>query len=91
MKHSQGTNPRRIPCTQADVNRAFDNGMMHGMRTFLDVCLMTLSDMGMNDEGMELFNERFNATLECHLHGELRKRDITETLKEERGWEIEER
>ena len=85
------TNPRRIPKTQADVDRAFDDGMMHGMRLFLDVAILALADMGMNDEGLELFNKRFNATLECRLHGELNRRDIHDALKSEKGWEIVER
>lgn len=82
-------NPTKIPRTQQDVDRAYDEGMMVGLKLFFDIALLTLADMGLNDEGMEAFNKRFNKMVECHLDGELKQRDIRDTLMDEKGWEIQ--
>ena len=82
-------NPTKIPRTQQDVDRAYDEGMMAGLKLFFDIALLTLADMGLNDEGMEAFNKRFNKMVECHLDGELKQRDIRDTLMDEKGWEIQ--
>ena len=82
-------NPTKIPRTQQDVDRAYDEGMMHGLKLFFDIALLTLADLGLNDEGLEAFNKRFNKMVECHLEGELKQHDIRATLADEKGWEIE--
>lgn len=88
QKHK--TNPLKIPKTQADVDRAYEEGRLEAMTTFLNVCIFTLgSDMGMSDEDLETFNRRFIKNLECHLMGEMREKDIRDTLLVERGWQIE--
>lgn len=88
QKHK--TNPNKIPKTQADVDRAYEEGRLEAMTAFLNVCIFTLgSDMGMSDEDLETFNRRFIKNLECHLMGEMREKDIRDTLLAERGWKIE--
>ena len=70
-------NPRKIPKTQADVDRAYEKGKLDAMTIFLNICVFTLgSDMGMSDEDLELFNKRFIKNLECHIMGEMREKDI---------------
>ena len=83
------TNPRRIPRTQQDVDRAYDDGMMYGLKLFFDIALLTLADLGLNDEGLEAFNQRFNKMVECFNNGELTQNDIRTTLADEKGWAIE--
>lgn len=84
------TNPNKIPKTQADVDRAYEEGRLEAMTTFLNVCVFTLgSDMSMSDDDLETFNKRFIKNLECHLMGEMREKDIRDTLLAERGWEVQ--
>lgn len=83
-------NPRRIPRSQADVDKAYEKGRDDAIQIFLNVCLYTLGpDMGMDDDGLELFNKRFLKNLECHIHGELTDKDMTSAMLEEKGWEVE--
>lgn len=83
-------NPRSIPKTQADVDRARREGMLDGMMLFFDIALYTLGpDLGMDDEGMDAFNQRFNKNLDCHLHGELKDYDMRKAMWEEKGLEVQ--
>ena len=83
-------NPRKIPKSQADVDRAYEKGKLDAMTIFLNICVFTLgSDMGMSDDDLEIFNKRFVKNLECHIMGEMREKDIRDTLLAERGWQIE--
>lgn len=83
-------NPRKIPKSQADVDRAYEKGKLDAMTIFLNICVFTLgSDMGMSDDDLEIFNKRFIKNLECHIMGEMREKDIRDTLLAERGWQIE--
>lgn len=84
------TNPKKIPKSQVDVDRAYEKGKTDAMTIFLNICVFTLgSDMGMSDEDLELFNKRFIKNLECHIMGEMSEKDIRETLLAEKGWEIQ--
>lgn len=89
QKH-KSVNPNKIPKTQADVDRAYEKGKVDAMTIFLNICVFTLgSDMGMSDDDLETFNKRFVKNLECHILGEMREKDIRDTLLAERGWQIE--
>lgn len=89
QKH-KSVNPRSIPKSQADVDRAYEKGKLDAMTIFLNICVFTLgSDMGMSDDDLETFNKRFVKNLECHLMGEMREKDIRDTLLAERGWEVQ--
>lgn len=81
-------NPRSIPKTKADVDRAYEQGVHDGMMMFLNIALLTFDDIGCSDEFLERFNVKFNANLESHVKGFISARDIQETLKSEKGWEI---
>ena len=84
------TNPRKIPRTQADVDKAFDMGFECGARDLLDVMVYTLgSDMEMSDEWLEFYHARFIKNYECHVHGELTTSDMRRTVYAEKGWEVE--
>ena len=81
-------NPHSIPRTQADVDRARREGMLDGMMLFFDIALHTFNDIGCEDEFLERFNKKFNSNLESHVKRFINERDIQETLKSEKGWEI---
>ena len=89
MKNSRGTNPRKIPKTLVDVDRAYEQGVHDGMMMFLNIALLTFDDIGCSDAFLERFNAKFNANLESHVKRFISARDIQDTLKNEKGWEIE--
>ena len=81
-------NPRSVPKTKADVDRAYEQGVHDGMMMFLNIALLTFNDIGCEDEFLERFNKKFNSNLESHVKRFINERDIQETLKSEKGWEI---
>lgn len=84
------TNPKRIPRSQADVEKAYDQGFEDGMRDLMDVMVYTLgTDMEESDEWLDFFHSRFMKNLECHIHGELTTHDMRTTTYAEKGWEVE--
>ena len=81
-------NPRSVPKTKADADRAYEQGVHDGMMMFLNIALLTFNDIGCEDEFLERFNKKFNSNLESHVKRFINERDIQETLKSEKGWEI---
>ena len=83
------TNPKRIPRTEADVQKAYSDGFQDGMRDIMDVMVYTLgAECEMSDEWLDFFHERFMKNLLCHVHGELTTYDMRKTLYAEKGWEV---
>lgn len=83
--------PRRIPKTQADVDKAYLKGLHDRRLDVLDVVVYTIGcDCEMSDDWLEFFNERFMKNLRCHLFGELSTDDMRRTAYAERDWKIEE-
>ncbi len=83
------TNPRRKPATQADVNRAKDEGFSMGAELMLDLMIYTLgTDFDMTDEWFDRFHERFMNHMDSFVKGYLSKEDMRSTTLEERGWEV---
>lgn len=84
------TNPKRIPRTEADVQRAYSEGFQDGMRDIMDVMVYTLgAECEMSDDWLDFFHERFMKNLECHVHGELTTYDMRKTLYAEKNWRVE--
>lgn len=84
------TNPRKIPRTQADVDKAYAQGFEDGMRDIVDIMVYTIgADMDMDDDFLDRFHERFIKNLDCHVNGELRTYDLRSALYAEKGWEVE--
>lgn len=82
-------NPRKIPRSQADVERAFNEGFIDGAKDFLDVMVFTLGcDCDMSDEWLDFFHERFMANYDSHINGELTTSDMKKTAYAEKGWEV---
>ena len=77
------TNPRRIPRSQADVDRAYKLGMEAGAQGALSIVLIALKDLGEPDEYIAKFNHKFNKTVQSWLTGEVKERDVTGALKDD--------
>ena len=83
------TNPRRIPRTQADVERAYKSGMEAATQGLLGIVVITLKDLGEPDEYIAKFEKKFNRTVQSWLNGEIKERDVSGALKEDYGIEVE--
>lgn len=83
-------NPKKIPKSQADVDKAYGEGFYNGLRDALDIMVYTLGcDCEMSDDWLDFFHERFMKNLDCHVHGELSTKDMRETMYAEKGWEVQ--
>lgn len=90
MAQKHKTNPNKIPRSQADVLKAYDQGVDAGAKMLLDVMVYTLGcDMDCSDEWLDHFHERFMKNMDCHINGELSSRDMQSTAYAEKGWEVE--
>lgn len=89
MGQKRTINPKRIPRTQSDVDRAYDLGVEAGGKMVLDLMVYTLGcDMDCSDEWLDRFHERFMKNMDCHVHGDLSSHDMRKTAFAEKGWEI---
>lgn len=78
-------NPRRVPVSREDVNKAYRDGCV---LTF-DLALFTLlTDMEVSDEWMDKFHDRYMAHLRALNAGYITQDDLRQTTKEESGWEF---
>ena len=86
----KNTNPRRIPRTEADVERAYKRGQTETIEFACAVACISLHDVFEPDaETMQKFNQKFNQTVSAILNGEVKYQDIVNALKEEYGLEME--
>lgn len=83
------TNPRRIPRTQADVDRAYERGREDATDGILDIVVITLKDLGWSDAFIAKFNHKFSKTVQAILDGDIKGREIRGSLKGEYDLEIE--
>ena len=82
-------NPRRKPCTQADVDRARSEAFAETADYMLTAMIWCLSDdMGVSDEFLQTLSCRFDSLNESITRGNIRLEDIRKALKEEHDWEI---
>lgn len=96
MKKTRKTapNPRRIPRSQADVDKAYEKGLQEGtdigVQRTLTITLFTLQDkMGMDEETLEKFSESFNYVLDSITKNYAEDKDYIAVLKDEYDTEIE--
>lgn len=79
-------NPRRIPRSQADVDKAFRDGATMTM----ELMIFTLgTDMDMPDEWLDQFHDRYMAHLRALNAGYISVEDLKQTTYQEKGWETE--
>lgn len=84
------TNPRRIPRTQADCDKAYKRGQIETIEFACAVACISLHDVfSPSGEQMQKFNCKFNQTVSAILNGEIKYQDIVCALKEEYGLEME--
>ena len=84
------TNPRRIPRTQADCDKAYKRGQTETIEFACAVACISLHDVfSPSGEQMQKFNQKFNQTISAILNGEIKYADIVNALKEEYGLEME--
>lgn len=77
-------NPKRIPRSQADVDKAFRDGAAMTM----EVMIFTLgTDMDMSDEWLDMYHDRFMAHLKALNAGYITIEDLKQTTYQEKGWE----
>jgi hypothetical protein len=80
------TNPRKIPRTQADVDRAYEKGKCEGINGALVLFLYTMLDkFGAGDDELKQFSEAFNYTLNSVERGYVTGADLRRVVKEEYG------
>lgn len=79
-------NPRRIPVSAADVDKAFRDGCVLTM----DLMMFTLlTDMDASAEWMDKYHDRYMAHLRAYKAGYITQGDLRNALKDETGWEFE--
>ena len=84
------TNPRKIPRTQADVDKAFELGKEAGTELCLTLVLFTLQDrFGANDSQISEFSEAFHYTLDSLQKGYITESDLKKVLKDEYDTSVE--
>lgn len=89
-KTTSSSNPRRIPRTQADVNKAYKRGMNDGLQGALTIMLYTLKDkMGAEDGELQKFADAFNYTVDGINKGYVSEADLRTVIRAEYGTEIE--
>lgn len=77
------TNPRKIPRTQADVERAYNDGIAEGLSRGIDLMLYVLIDKhdAPMDDVQQLTSE-LNHAAACVVEGYITWADISLMLKE---------
>lgn len=84
QKHKR--NPRKIPRTQADVDKAFRDGAIMVM----ELMVFTLgTDMDMSDEWLDKYHDRFMAHLRAYNAGYITVEDLRKTTYQEKGWQTD--
>nr|DAH85662.1 MAG TPA: hypothetical protein [Caudoviricetes sp.] len=76
-------NPRRVPRTQADVDKAYNDGIVEGLNRGIDLMLYVLIDKhdAPMDDVQQLAGE-LNHAAQCVAEGYVTWADIRQMLKE---------
>ena len=79
-------NPRKIPKTQADVDRARSDGFNEGICGALTIMLYTLKDkFGSDDADLKEFADAFNYTVDGINKGYVSEKDLQSVIRDEYG------
>lgn len=82
-------NPNKRPASEADVRRAYKDGLREGFKLSLDLTLHALvCDMEISDEDLDKFNHYFNALLRSYNDGTLKRKEIVQNMMDEKGMEV---
>ena len=89
-KTGNTSNPRKIPRTQADVDKAYKRGMNDGLQGALTIMLYTLKDkFGSEDGELKEFADAFNYTVDGINKGYVSEADLQSVIKDEYGTTVE--
>lgn len=84
MSGRQKTNPRRIPKTQADVDKAYDKGLLDGSIGALTIMLYVLHDkFDAEDDQLKEFSDAFDYVADSMAKGYITQADLKTVVKEE--------
>ena len=86
---SKKPNPRKIPRTQADVDRAFQMGCYTGSETALIILVHTICDLGADDDFVEDVWDKYRYNLDSIHKDYMKLMDIKRTLESERNIRFE--
>lgn len=79
-------NPKRVPKSQADVNKAYDKGLTDGSICALTIMLYCLKDkFNADDEQLQAFADAFNYLVDSMAKGYITQADLKCVVKEEYG------
>lgn len=85
-KTGNTSNPRKIPRTQADVEKAYKRGMNDGLQGALTIMLYTLKDkFGSDDADLKEFADAFNYTVDGINKGYVSEKDLQSVIRDEYG------
>ena len=83
------TNPRRIPCTKADVDRAEKEGQLFGMEFMATLTLWILLDKhNAPDEDVQVLNEEIRYLCDSINRGYVSYPDIRRAMRDEHNTEV---
>ena len=83
------TNPRKIPRTQADVDKAFERGREAGAKSAIIIMMYALKDKhGASDEELEEFFRSITYTVESINQGYITEADLKTVIREDYGMEF---
>ena len=85
-KTGNTSNPRKIPRTQSDVDKAYKRGMNDGLQGALTIMLYTLKDkFGSDDADLKEFADAFNYTVDGINKGYVSEKDLQSVIRDEYG------
>ena len=86
----QKINPRCIPRSQADVDRAYRRGQSETIEFACAVACVSLQDVfNPTEEQMRAFNRKFNVNVQSILDGSVKYADVLSALHDEYGVDLD--
>ena len=78
------TNPRRVPKTQADVDKAYDRGREEGAKSSIIIMMYAMKDkLGATDEQLTEFFDAITYTVDSIHKGYITEKDLQTVIKED--------
>lgn len=80
------TNPRKIPRTQADVDRAYERGKEEGSKSAIIIMMYAMKDkFGATDEQLRDFFDAITYTVDSINKGYITEKDLKNVIKQDYG------
>ena len=78
------TNPRRVPKTQADVDKAYERGRTDGAKSSIIIMMYAMKDkFGASDEELTQFFEAMTYIVDSINKGYITEKDLQTVIKED--------